>query len=198
MLKRLVMLTLLVSLLGTIPGCAWLDTLLGAPATATNRYLFIETWAQWQVEVLRGSFGLMIDIPTYQYDADKQTLDVGLVDPKLSSDKSFMALWGDGISLQVKNGEGGGASSAITGIYQLPFRETARSFELLRIEPNGMATVRFQGEERTLKPGESWQTTTEPSLEQVDNNILKESYTYIIRNFGWWPRQKLHLARGSS
>jgi len=31
------------------------------------------------------------------------------------------------------------------------------------------------------------------SLQKVDENVLKESYTYIIRNFGWWPKQKLHL-----
>jgi hypothetical protein len=38
-------------------------------------YLFLETWTQWKVEVLEGSFNLVIDFPTYFYDPDQQILE---------------------------------------------------------------------------------------------------------------------------
>jgi parallel beta-helix repeat protein len=35
----------------------------------TDKYIFIEKWTQWIVEVLDGDFGLCIDFPTYYYNA---------------------------------------------------------------------------------------------------------------------------------
>ena len=191
MAKRLGLAIVLCALLGSLTSCAWLQELLKPPASAT--YLFIETWTQWNVEVLQGSFGLMIDIPTYSYDVDQQTLDVFPIDPQLTKDRSFIALWGDGISLHVLKGTGGGASSMITGIYGLPFQSSDRSLELLEIKPDGSATVQFQGKDLTLHPGQSWQASTDPEIKRFDTSLIKESFTYSITNFGPWPRAKLHI-----
>ena len=194
MLRRVGLMLILSALSGSVAGCAWLEGLLKPPASE-GRYLFIETWVQWHVEVVAGSFGLYIDFPTYSYDADRQTLDVmdAADDPKIVSDRSFLALWGDGTSLDVRNGTGGGVSSGVRGIYQLPFHRDG-SFELLRIEPDGTAQLHFRGELLVLKPGESREAKTEPVVKKDVQSVIKESFTYRITNYGLWPKSKIRLA----
>jgi hypothetical protein len=156
-------------------------------------YLFLETWTQWKVEVLEGSFNLVIDFPTYFYDPDQQILEVMFVeDPRLATDRSFLALWGDGINLIVLNGIGGGSSSRLTGIYQVPFSSEGGSFELLRMESDGMVEVRFRGELLLLRPRESWQTLAPPQVRRWWNGaLIRESFTYTVTNWGLWPKEKL-------
>jgi hypothetical protein len=162
-----------------------------------DRYLFIETRTVWHIEVVEGRFGLWIDFPTYLYYEDQQILETIRLDQQhqqLVAEPTFLAIWGDHVSVEVVNGIGGGAGSDIIGIYELPFRpKDNRSFELLRIESDGTVTVRFHEQQLTLKTKESWQTTTEPQIKHNASSTIKESFTYRINNLGLWPKQKLHL-----
>lgn len=158
----------------------------------TDKYVFIETWTLWDVEVLEGHWTLHIDFPTYSYYGGK--LEIGEYDPQIATKPTFLALWGDGISLRVINDFGGGAASDIRGIYELPFRSKGNEhFEVLRIEPDGTVIVRFHEKILTLKQNESWRMTTEPQTKEVFSGVIKESFTYTIRNFGLWSKHDIRL-----
>lgn len=174
-----------------------------------NHYLFIETWTHSETEVLEGSYiGGIIDGPGYLYNRPfeaEQTLFLSKGWShenwreyfRLSANPLFLAIWGNGFSLRCKPVMCGGIFSGFTGIYRLPFQapsSTWTPFELLSIESNGTAVVRFRGELLTLRAGESWQVETEPEIKrEYGNALIKESFTYRITNFGFWPKRKLNL-----
>lgn len=160
---------------------------------STDKYVFIETWTTWDVEVIEGHWTLHIDFPIYSYH-DGQ-LEISEPNPQLVAKPTFLALWGDHISLRVVNDFGGGAASDIIGIYELPFRPKGNEhFELIRIEPDGTVIVRFHEKMLTLKQNESWQMTTEPQIKEVFSGTIKESFTYTIRNFGLWSKGNIKVA----
>jgi hypothetical protein len=89
-------------------------------------------------------------------------------------------------------GEGRGSSSRLTGIYQVPFSSEGGSFELLRMESDGMVEVRFRGELLLLRPRESWQTLAPPQVRRWWNGaLIRESFTYTVTNWGLWPKEKI-------
>lgn len=158
----------------------------------SDKYVFIETWTLWDVEVIEGRWTLHIDFPTYSYYGGK--LEIRESDPPITIKPTFLALWGDGISLRVVNDFGGGAASDIRGIYELPFRaKDNEHFELLRIEPDGTVVARFHEKILTLKQDESWHMTTEPQIKETRSGKIKESFTYTIRNFGLWSKQNIRF-----
>lgn len=158
----------------------------------TDKYIFIETWTTWDVEVLEGRWTLHIDFPTYLYYGGK--LEIRESDPQIATKPTFLTLWGDGISLRVVNDSGGGTASDIRGVYELPFRPKDNEyFQLLRIEPDGTVVTRFHGKQLTLKQNESWHITTEPQIKQVFSGTIKESFTHTIRNFGLLSKRDIRF-----
>ena len=154
-----------------------------------DKYIYIEKWTEWNVEVLDGDFGLCIDFPTYYYNASVGELYPYSVS-RVRVNDSLVGIYGSGTSLHVINGTGGGAASGLTGFYSLPFND----FELtiMAINAAGSAKVMFGTETRVLNPGDEWQETKGPIKRSEETGaLINESFVTVITNFGLWDKSKI-------
>jgi parallel beta-helix repeat protein len=158
-----------------------------------DKYLFIEKWRQWIVEVLEGDFGLCIDFPTYYYDASTSEL-YPYGPSKIVVNESLVGVYGSGTSLHVINGTGGGAASGLDGIYSLPFNDSYSGLTIVNITANGNANVRFGSMTRVLSPGEEWRTTeSQVRRSEETGALINETFVTVITNFGLWEKSKFYI-----
>ncbi len=155
----------------------------------TDKYIFIEKWTQWIVEVLDGDFGLCIDFPTYYYNASVGELYPYSVSRVLVND-SLVGVYGSGTSLHVINGTGGGAASGLTGFYSRHFNDS--ELTIMAIYADGSAEIMFGTETRVLEPGDEWQETKGPVKRTEETGaLINESFVTVITNFGLWDKSKI-------
>ena len=154
-----------------------------------DKYIYIEKWTQWIVEVLDGDFGLCIDRPTYECNAS-----VGELYPysvaRVRVNDTLVGIYGSGTSLRVINGTGGGAASGLTGFYSIPFNDS--ELAIMAIYADGSAKVTFGSETRVLNPGDEWQETKGPVKRTEETGaLINESFVTVITNFGLWDKSKI-------
>jgi hypothetical protein len=70
--------------------------------------------------------------------------------------ETLKAIYGSGLVLS--GAAGGGASTGLDGIFDLPFRKD--DFQLLKIDIDGTANIVYRGLSITLRKGEEWTNTT--------------------------------------
>jgi Ca-activated chloride channel family protein len=154
-----------------------------------DKYIFIEKWTQRIVEVLDGDFGLCIDFPTYYYNASVGELYPYSVS-RVRVNDSLVGIYGSGTSLYVINGTGGGAASALTGFYSLPFNVS--ELTIMAINADDSAKVTFGTETRVLNPGDEWRETKGPVKRTEETGaLIYESFVTVIKNFGLWDKSKI-------
>ncbi len=160
-------------------------------AIPPDKYLFIEKLTQRIVEVLDGDFCLCIDRPTYEYNAS-----VGELYPysvaRVRVNDTLVGIYGNGTSLHVINGTGGGAASGLTGFYSIPFNDS--ELTIMAIYADGSAKIMFGTETRVLNPGDEWQETeTQVKRTEETGALINESFVTGITNFGLWAKSKIEL-----
>jgi len=156
-----------------------------------DKYLFIEKWTQWIVEVLDGDFGLCIDFPTYYYNASVGELYPYSVS-RVRVNDSLVGIYGSGTSLHVINGRGGGAASGLTGFYSCHFNDS--ELTIMAIYAAGSAKIMFGTETRVLEPGDKWHETKGPVKRTEETGaLINESFVTVITNFGLWDKSKIKL-----
>nr|CBH36598.1 hypothetical secreted protein [uncultured archaeon] len=154
-----------------------------------DKYIYIEKWTQRIVEVLDGDFCLCIDRPTYDYNASVGELYPYSVS-RVRVNDTLVGIYGNGTSLHVINGTGGGTASRLTGFYGIPFND----FELtiMAIYADGSAKIMFGAETRVLNPGDEWQETeTQVKRSEETGALINESFVTVITNFGLWAKSKI-------
>lgn len=163
-----------------VPGGRGLDgyPLGGAKARAeppSEGVLFLEVWTREKGEILEGMpMRMMIDFPTYRLSDGvlKSMRNIELPSPA-------RALVGSGLSL---SGDlGGGASSSLHPVMDLPY--SVDNVSILSIDGD-MATISYMGEQRTLRPGESWEEKRE-EIRSVGDARLKVAVNTTISNHGF-------------
>lgn len=140
-------------------------------ATAANlspgQYVFVEQRFVTNGETLEGGYPrLMIDFPTYFYDAANGTLD-GMITFPVNG--SMCAVYGDFHTLT--GDAGGGASSRLDGVYAFPY--TSGALSIVGIDAAGTAEIVADNQTITLESGEAWTNTT--------TRIVSEPGWYTIR-----------------
>jgi hypothetical protein len=95
----------------------------------------------------------MIDFPTYSFDKKTGTLS-GLINFKVN--ETLVAIYGSGLSLS--GAAGGGASTGIDGVFDLPYKKD--DLQILRIDLDGTAHMSYKGLSITLRNGEEWTNAT--------------------------------------
>ncbi|NAS88888.1 hypothetical protein C4E24_04010 [ANME-1 cluster archaeon AG-394-G21] len=158
-------------------------------AIPPDKYLFIEKRTQWIIEVLDGDFGLWIDRPTYECN-----VSVGELYPysvaRVRVNDTLVGIYGNGTSLHVINGTGGGAASGLTGFYSIPFIDS--ELTIMAIYADGSAKIMFGTETRVLVPGDEWQGTRGPVKRYEETGaLINESFVTVIKNFGLWAKSKI-------
>jgi hypothetical protein len=129
----------------------------------------------------------MIDFPTYWFDNKNGTL-TGIVNFEIN--ETLKAIYGSGLVL---NGEaGGGASTSLDGIFDLPYKED--DFQLLKIDTDGTVHIMYKGLSITLRKGEEWtNTTSKIDSKEVANTKGKAMLTITdkIINHGILEKSKV-------
>ncbi len=152
-----------------------------------DKYLFIEKWTEWDVEVLDGDSNRCID--SYYYNASEDELNPYNVSRVLVND-TLVGIYGSGTSLHVINGTCGGAASGLKGFYSIPFNDS--ELTVMAIYADGSAKIMFGAETRVLNPGDEWQETeTHVKRSEETGDLVNESSVTRIRNFGLWDKSKI-------
>jgi hypothetical protein len=120
----------------------------------TGTFIFIEQRTHIHGETIEGDYPrVMIDFPTYSFNEKNGTLS-GMVNFEIN--ETLKAIYGSGLVLS--GAAGGGASTGLDGIFDLPFRKD--DFQLLKIDIDGTANIVYRGLSITLRKGEEWTNTT--------------------------------------
>lgn len=149
-----------------------------------DKYVFIDHHVHTHGESIEGECPtLYIDFPTYSFSEVEKTLSVR-TDFKV--DSSVKIIYGDGVSL---SGDGGaGAATGLKAVYELPFEQ--RGLEIVNVEPDGTAHLKYNGLSIILKSGEKWVNTTT----KIDTqNSCKRNLTITDRivNYGILDKSKI-------
>lgn len=120
-----------------------------------DKVVFIDHHIVTSGKVVSGDYsGAQIDMPTYSFDEKARALE-GSMD--FAVDGDLKVIYGDGESLTGAAGEGAG--TALTGIFELPYRGEGYGtpgIEILGVDPDGTARIVYLTESITLKPGQKW------------------------------------------
>jgi hypothetical protein len=154
-----------------------------------DKYIYIEKWTEWHVDVLDGDFCLCIDRLTYDYNASVGELYPYSVS-RVRVNDTLVGIYGNGTSLHVINGTGGGAASGLTGFYSIPFNDS--ELTIMAIYADGSAKIMFGTETRVLNPGDEWQETeTQVKRTEETGALINASFVTVIKNFGLWDKSKI-------
>ncbi len=143
-----------------------------------EKYPFLEVWLNSHGEVLEGEpMVLMIDFPTYTFSEEEKLLS-GLIDFEVNS--SLIMVLGVGKSLS--GDAGGGAASTLHGVYSLPY-DAGYGIVITEVLKDGSIHLSVNGSDIVLKPGQTWETKREYSMEW-QGGVLKVKDTLSIKNHG--------------
>ena len=145
-MKKLILFLSLFFILPFSAGC-----LGGAhPFDEKNQLVFIEYWGTLSSEILSGEGPplLMIDFPTYRYREENGILAsyLGIFgpDPEKIDPSTVCLILGNGLSLS--GDAGGGASSGLHGINNLPHHpDSSTSYLLAEMDQQGAVLVKPRG-----------------------------------------------------
>jgi hypothetical protein len=156
--------------------------------TTAGTYIFIEQHTHIHGEPLEGNYrGLMIDFPTYSFESKNGTLR-GRINFEMND--SLVAIYGSGLGLS--GAAGGGASTGLDGVYDLPYKKD--DLQILRIDIDGTAHISYRGLSITLRNGEEWTNTTSRIDSKEVGNIKGKAMLTItdkIINHGILEKSKI-------
>ncbi len=124
-----------------------------------DKFLFIDHHIVTDGKVIEGEYGgAQIDMPTYEFDEETQTLSGSM---EFGTGPDLKVVYGVGESLRGAAGEGSG--TALYGITALPFTIDeaygSPALEILEVLADGTARMKYRDEEITLKPKGRWSKT---------------------------------------
>lgn len=159
-----------------------------------DKFLFLDHHIVTDGKVIEGDYGgAQIDMPTYEFDEETQTLS-GSMD--FGTGPDLKVVYGVGESLRGAAGEG--SSTALYGITGLPFTIDeaygSPTLEILEVSADGTARMRYRDQQITLKPKGTWSKTFSRIDEQVwgdRNGKAKLISRDTIVNHGILDKSKL-------
>jgi len=155
-------------------GSRYLNSSQVISSDQSQNHLFLEVWTDENGTVLSGTPVLMmIDFPTY-------SLRDSVLTPTLPFGIGAEARAVIGIGRSLSGDLGGGASSSLYPINQLPY--DADGVKITEIKGD-VAIFDYQGKQITLGPGEKWQDSVEESR-TVAGTEYKVEITTLIKNHG--------------
>lgn len=156
---------------------------------SSGNYLFVEHLVLTDGELVSGPERppLMIDFPTYYFDADSGILR-GVVDFKINDDLQIVLGSGSCLSGQA----GGGCGTGLNGITSIPYKRG--NFDLLKIDENGKIIFEYEGEAYSLNAGEDWKSETsfnDTAMVNGEKSIVNKTVIIRISNFGFQEKSKI-------
>ncbi len=200
-MKRIFIFLVLLFIMLIPAGCIGGTTPLVKTVDWANELVFIEYWGSLSSEVLSGEGAppLMIDFPTYHYEEETSTLTSHLgafgTEPEKINPVTVRIVLGNGLSLS--GDVGGGASSGLDGINDLPYHPNfSAAYVLSEIDERGLVLIRPQGNTSLMEasltnplptkgawitPGQTlrYQTVEE---KQDQQSIIRFTYTVTLKN----------------
>ena len=152
-------------------------------------YLFVEHHIHKHGILLSGPVPplLMIDFPTYSFDADSGKL-TGIIN--FGIDDNLKIIFGSGSCLS--GTAGGGCGTGLSGINTIPFKR--ENFEILKMDEKGKIIFEYNNKVHLLNAGEELKTeVTYNDTVIVDKikSISKITVTDRITNFGFLDQSKI-------
>ncbi|MHC1703025.1 MAG: hypothetical protein AB9846_03855 [Tenuifilaceae bacterium] len=146
-----------------------------------DEFVFVEYLLTQDGEVISGNppKRMRIDGPTYRFDKETKKLDIHRTDNLLAD--SIKILLGNGKIL--KGAAGGGVSTRLTNITNLPYSENKLTIN--KIDKNGLSFT-FNNQKMSIKVDEEWQssTTRTDTIKMAEPAIVKTKTTYLVRYYG--------------
>lgn len=181
------------------------STVVAVEEAPADRFLFVELWMT--VEGSGALPRLMIDFPTYRFDARARTLRSFISDRPISLMPSAWGFVGHGTSR--RGDAGGGAASQLVPIPELPFttdipiftgkaqdgREEVRQAPVVlhSVDAQGRVAASIDGERVILAPGESWSQVVEADVTTATGRGHYR-VTSSVTNYGWLDRSQVAQA----
>ncbi|OGO57805.1 MAG: hypothetical protein A2025_03485 [Chloroflexi bacterium RBG_19FT_COMBO_47_15] len=165
-------------------------------AISPDKYVFIDHHINTYGECIEGDCQrLCIDFGTYHFDEAENTLNIydwnvfnDLIDFRINS--ALKIVYGDGESL---SGDAGmGAATGLSFVYKLPYKQG--ELEIVKVEPDGTAHIKYNEVSIILKSGEKWaNTTTRVDTRQDSDGSFKLNLTITdtIINYGILDKSKI-------
>ncbi|HOP05374.1 MAG TPA: hypothetical protein PL017_08080 [Tenuifilaceae bacterium] len=157
----------------------------------TNQFAFVEYYITYDGKPLEGTPppGIRIDGPTYMYNSETGEIN-SYMESNFSSDTITTVI---GIGKIRRGTEGGGLSSRLVGVKDLPYSNINLSIDSFTSE---MMLFRFKGEKLSLKAGEEWQRVYEsidtiPSMQ--GNAIVQRKVIHQVNFRGFFMKDSLKL-----
>lgn len=159
--------------------------------------IFIEHRIDIHSELIEGNYSVpFIDKPTYYFDERTGNLH-GLIDFDVND--TLKIIYGRLLGLR---GIGGGATSSLYGVYELPYEHSDRLHRLtiismdpngltiLSTEPNGTIYLSYGNNSIILKSREEWMNITS-TIDVQQYGSAKRTITDRIINHGILPKSKI-------
>jgi hypothetical protein len=155
-----------------------------------HQYVFIEFRSEEEGRVVQGEVppGPMIDFPTFMFDPHSGALASSALNFPVSDSLKIVL----GISRALRGAAGGGISSGLEGVYELPHTNTRLT--IYGADDTGAAHVRFNNERITVESDGEWRQTTSrtDTLSTPDGTAITVfTVTYRIINRGILEKSKI-------
>ncbi len=153
----------------------------------SNKYIFLDQHAQIDGKIIEGGgtcAGPLIDFLNHSFNKETKVVS-GMINFEATNEK-LKVVFGSGLSLS--GGAGGGISTELTGIYEIPYKNS--KIEINKVDSEGTIYFLYKGKEITLKSGEEWKEVKTEIIRR-ESCERKDTITDRIINYGILDKDKI-------